>query len=251
LQDATTIQPSPDTNALLKRLLEEKRAGVRGGIYHKLQVELTYNSNHMEGSRLTQEQTRMIFETSTVGVDSAGAALRVDDIVEASNHFRCIDYCIENAHMPLDQAFIKHLHQLLKAGTTDAALEWFAVGQYKQLPNEVAGHATTAPENVETEMARLLENYHAAPAQTFESILEFHVAFERVHPFQDGNGRVGRLIMLKECLHAGIVPFVIDDTTKAFYYRGLERWNQERGWLRDTCLAAQDKFAEWMRYFRI
>lgn len=236
-------------NPLLQRLLEEKSAGVRGGIYHKLQIELTYNSNHIEGSRLTKDQTRLIFETATIDVDGSG--VRVDDIIEASNHFRCIDYCLENAGRPLSEGMMKELHRLLKTGTADSALSWFLVGNYKQLPNEVAGRATASPEDVHAEMAALLDGYSPRAAHSFEEVIDFHVCFERIHPFQDGNGRVGRLIMLKECLANGIVPFVITDDMKLFYYRGLSEWDCERGFLTDTCLTAQDRFKEWMDYFRI
>lgn len=235
--------------ALLQRLEDERRAKVHGGIYHKLQVELTYNSNHIEGSRLSRDQTRLIFETATVGAD--GGAVRVDDIVEASNHFRCIDYCIDSAHRPLSEAMIKKLHRMLKTGTTDDGLSWFAVGDYKRLPNEVAGMKTVQPEEVAHQMRVLLDEYDSRASHSLEQILDFHVRFERIHPFQDGNGRVGRLIMLKECLANGIVPFVIADDMKLFYYRGLAEWDIEPGYLTDTCLAAQDRFKEWLNYFRI
>lgn len=234
---------------LLRRLEEEKRAKVRGGIYHKLQVEFTYNSNHIEGSRLSRDQTRLIFETATVGAD--GNAIRVDDIVEASNHFRCIDYCIDNARRPLSEAAIKKLHRMLKTGTTDDGLSWFAVGGYKMLPNEVAGMRTVQPEEVAGQMQALLSEYNPKASHSLGQILDFHVRFERIHPFQDGNGRVGRLIMLKECLANDIVPFVIADDMKLFYYRGLAEWDDESGFLTDTCLAAQDRFKEWLGYFRI
>ncbi|WP_165045506.1 DNA-binding protein [Adlercreutzia sp. ZJ138] len=238
-----------DSSALLTRLLEEKSAAVHGGIYHKLQIELAYNSNHMEGSRLSKDQTRLIFETSTVSDE--GAALRVDDIVEASNHFRCVDYCLENARKPLSEKMLKDLHRLLKAGTSDSSLSWFAVGDYKLLPNEVAGNMTVEPEGVSSAVGKLLTDYCPKRQHTLDEIIDFHVRFERIHPFQDGNGRVGRLVMLKECLASNVVPFVIAEDMKAFYYRGLSEWDNERGFLTDTCLAAQDRFKEWMRYFRI
>lgn len=234
---------------LLQRLKEERQAGVRGGIYHKLQVELTYNSNHIEGSRLSLDQTRLIFETATVGFE--GSAVRVDDVIETSNHFRCIDYCIDNARKPLSAAMMKKLHCMLKSGTADEKLSWFAVGDYKKLPNEVAGMKTVQPEDVAREMQELLGVYGPQAPHSLGQILEFHVRFERIHPFQDGNGRVGRLIMLKECLGNGIVPFVISDDMKPFYYRGLSEWDAESGFLTDTCLAAQDRFKEWLGYFRI
>lgn len=238
-----------EKNALLVRLQEEQQAKIHGGIYHKLQVELTYNSNHIEGSRLSKDQTRLIFETTTVGVENE--AIRLDDILEASNHFRCIDYCIDNARKSLSERMVKELHRILKNGTTDSDLSWFMVGDYKKLPNEVAGRKTVDPEDVSAQMAALLKAYDPAESHTFEEIVDFHVKFERIHPFQDGNGRVGRLIMLKECLANDIVPFVIADDMKLFYYRGLSEWKTERGFLVDTCLAAQDRFKEWMNYFRI
>ena len=243
--NAPQAAPSP----LLERLRREREAGMSGGIYHKLQVELAYNSNHMEGSQLSHEQTRLIFETRTVG--SEGAAVRVDDIVEASNHFRCVDYVIDHVEQPLTEAMLKELHRMLKSSTSDAAQEWFAVGDYKRIPNEVGGRPTTEPEDVPGAMRELVASYEAHSTHTLEEIVAFHVALERIHPFQDGNGRVGRLVMLKECLRAGIVPFVIADENKLFYYRGLSLWDSEHGWLVDTCLAAQDTFKAWLDYFRI
>lgn len=234
---------------LLSALRAEKTAQVRGGIYHKVQIELTYNSNHMEGSRLTHEQTRFIFETNTVGAESG--TLNVDDIVETANHFRCIDYAIEQAGQPLSEAFIKNLHRMLKSGTGDSRKDWFAVGEYKRLPNEAGGTETAQPEEVPAKMKGILSAYNKKEVKTLDDILAFHHDFESIHPFQDGNGRVGRLIMFKECLKNGIVPFIIDDGLKAFYYRGLHEWRSERGYLRDTCLAAQDKFKAWLDYFRI
>ena len=234
---------------LLERLREEKASAMRGGIYHKVQVELTYNSNHIEGSKLTLDQTRLIFETATIGAD--GETLRVDDIVETANHFRAIDYVVENAEAPLSEAFTKKLHRILKSSTTDASLDWFAVGDYKRLPNEVAGKRTAAPEDVAAEMAALLKAYRPKEPHSLEEIVDLHVRLERIHPFQDGNGRVGRLIMFKECLSNGIVPFVIADDMKSFYYRGLAEWDSERGFLLDTCLTAQDRFKADLDYFRI
>ena len=238
---------SPET--LLDILQREKKALLSGGIYHKVQIELTYNSNHIEGSRLTHDQTRYIFETNTIGVTSDN--LNVDDIVETSNHFRCIDLVIENAMSILTEGFIKELHRVLKNGTSDSRQSWFAVGDYKKLPNEVGGNDTTLPENVETEMRKLLTDYNALPNKTFEDIVAFHVDFERIHPFQDGNGRVGRLILFKECLKHNIVPFIIEDNLKLFYYRGLKEWDYEKGFLMDTCLTAQDRFKAYLDYFRI
>ena len=234
---------------LLHILQREKRSALSGGIYHKVQIELTYNSNHMEGSRLTHDQTRYIFETNTIGI--ANDALNVDDIVETSNHFRCIDMAIENATNILTEAFIKELHRVLKSGTSDSRQPWFAVGDYKKLPNEVGGRDTTLPEKVAEEMKALMATYNATKEKTFEEILDFHYRFERIHPFQDGNGRVGRLILFKECLRNNIVPFIIDEELKMFYYRGLSEWTRERGYLLDTCFSAQDKFKRYLDYFKI
>ncbi len=234
---------------LLDILQEEKKKKYSGGIYHKTQIELTYNSNHMEGSRLTHEQTRYIFETNTIGVENE--VLNVDDVIETANHFRCIDMIIDHAKAPLTEKFIKELHLILKSGTSDSRKDWFAVGNYKKLPNEVGGMDTTLPEDVAGKMKALLAEYNSKNTQTLEDILAFHVKFERIHPFQDGNGRVGRLIMFKECLKYDIVPFIIEDNLKLFYYRGLKEWNREKGYLTDTCLTAQDKYKAYLDYFRI
>ena len=234
---------------LLEVLKAEKSAKLSGGIYHKIQIDLTYNSNHIEGSRLTHDQTRYIFETNTLGI--SGGTVKVDDVVETANHFTCIDMIIDNANHLLSEAFIKQLHAVLKNGTTDSRLDWFAVGDYKKLPNEVGGTDTALPENVAKEMKKLLAEYNAADNKTFDDLLDFHYRFERIHPFQDGNGRIGRLILFKECLRADIVPFIIEDDIKMFYYRGLKEWQTERGFLRDTCLSAQDKFKKYLDYFRI
>ncbi|MEG0168135.1 MAG: Fic family protein [Ruthenibacterium sp.] len=234
---------------LLQILKAEKAAKHSGGIYHKLQIELTYNSNHMEGSQLTHDQTRYIYETNTIGIDNK--SVNIDDIMETANHFRCIDSIIDHASDKLSQTFIKQLHALLKSGTSDSRKEWFAVGAYKKLPNEVGGKETALPEDVCAKMSELLKNYHQTEAKTLAEIIAFHVAFESIHPFQDGNGRVGRLIMFKECLRNDIVPFIIDDTMKMFYYRGLHEWQSEPGYLTDTCLAAQDQFKKYLDYFRI
>ncbi len=239
--------------ARLKTLLDilkaEKAARLSGGIYHKLQIELTYNSNHIEGSRLTFDQTRYIFETNTIGADDKN--LNVDDIVETANHFRCIDMVIDNASNRLSEKFIKTLHGMLKNGTGDSRLDWFSVGGYKKLPNEVGGKATTEPGRVHDEVSGLLAEYNNLKTVTFDNIIDFHARFEKIHPFQDGNGRVGRLIMLKECLKNNIVPFIIDENFKLYYYRGLNEWPRERGYLIDTCLAAQDRFKAWLDYFGI
>ncbi len=234
---------------LLDVLKEEQTAHTSGGIYHKIQIELTYNSNHMEGSQLTHDQTRYIYETNTIG--ESGGTMNVDDIVETANHFKCIDMIIQQANYRLSQNFIKQLHFALKSGTSDFRKDWFAVGDYKRLPNEVGGVMTTLPENVETEMAALLSQYNNAGAKTLQEIVEFHCRFESIHPFQDGNGRVGRLIMFKECLRNGIVPFIISDEMKMFYYRGLQKWKTEKGYLMDTCLSAQDAFKKMLDSFRI
>jgi Fic family protein len=234
---------------LLDVLKAEKTAKMPGGIYHKIQIDLTYNSNHMEGSRLTHDQTRYIFETNTIGISDG--TVRVDDVVEAANHFKCVDMIIDNAMYMITEAFIKQLHAALKNGTTDSRLDWFAVGDYKKFPNEVGGIDTTAPEKVSTEMKKLLAEYNTIENKSFDDLLNFHFCFERIHPFQDGNGRVGRLLLFKECLRNNIVPFIIEDDIKMYYYRGLKEWQNERGYLRDTCLFAQDKFKKWLDYFRI
>ncbi|HJC56464.1 MAG TPA: Fic family protein [Candidatus Eisenbergiella intestinipullorum] len=234
---------------LLDILREEKAGKYSGGIYHKTQIELTYNSNHMEGSRLTHDQTRYIFETNTIGVGNE--VLNVDDVIETANHFRCIDRIIDYAKASLTEKFIKELHLILKNGTSDSGKDWFAVGDYKKLPNEVGGMETALPEEVSDKMKALLTEYNAKKEKTFEDILDFHVRFERIHPFQDGNGRVGRLIMFKECLKYNIVPFIIEDHLKLYYYRGLKEWDNEKGYLTDTCLTAQDRYKAYLDYFRI
>lgn len=234
---------------LLKILQEEKVTKYSGGIYHKTQIDLTYNSNHIEGSRLTHDQTRYIFETNTIGVEKE--TLNVDDVIETVNHFRCIDRIIDDAKAVLTEKLIKELHRILKSGTSDAGKDWFVVGDYKKLPNEVGGMNTALPEEVSDRMKALLAEYNGKKEKTFEDILDFHVKFERIHPFQDGNGRVGRLIMFKECLKYNIVPFIIEDNLKMFYYRGLKEWNNEKGYLMDTCLTAQDRYKAYLDYFRI
>lgn len=234
---------------LLDVLRAEKAAKLHGGIYHRVQIDLTYNSNHIEGSRLTHDQTRFIFETNTIGMSDG--AVKVDDVVETANHFKCIDMVIGSAAHVLSEAFIKQLHATLKSGTSDSRQDWFAVGDYKKLPNEVGGMDTAQPEEVASQMKKLLSEYNANKEKSFDDLLDFHYRFERIHPFQDGNGRVGRLILFKECLRNNIVPFIIDEDTKLYYYRGLKEWERERGYLRDTCLAAQDKFKKYLDYFRI
>ena len=240
---------SAPRSALLEALRREKAAGLSGGIYHKVQIELTYNSNHIEGGSLTHDQTRYIFETDTIAAESG--ALRVDDVVETANHFRCVDMIIEQARRPLSEAFIKKLHLVLKNGTSDSRRSWFAAGGYKRLPNEVGGVETAPPEETAARMRELLASYEKLRERELDDLLDFHYRFERIHPFQDGNGRVGRLILFKECLRSGVVPFIITDELRMFYYRGLSEWERERGYLRDTCLTAQDRLKAWLDYFRI
>ena len=234
---------------LLVVLRQEKEAKLKGGIYHKTQIDLTYNSNHIEGSRLTHDQTRYIFETNTIGIE--GESVRVDDIIETTNHFRCIDLIIDRADERLTESLIKELHLILKSGTSDSRKDWFTVGDYKRLPNEVGGNETTAPEDVHREIKALFKEYNAKKRKSFEDILDLHQRFEAIHPFQDGNGRVGRLVMFKECLANGYVPFIITEELKMFYYRGLREWNNLRGYLLDTCLAAQDNYKAMLDYFKI
>lgn len=234
---------------LLSFLKREKDAALKGGIYHKIQIDLTYNSNHIEGSKLTHDQTRYIFETKTLGVTDK--AVKVDDIVETVNHFRCIDLIIEGAHTKLTESFIKQLHFILKSGTTDSQKSWFRVGDYKQLENEVGGSETTKPAEVAAAIKALLKEYNSKSKITFDDILDFHVRFESIHPFQDGNGRVGRLIMFKECLKHNIVPFIITEELKMYYYRGIKNWKNERGFLRDTCLTGQDAMKATLDYFGV
>lgn len=243
------VNAKRDGRTLLEVLNDERKSKLSGGIYHKVQIELTYNSNHIEGSRLTRDQTRYIFETNTIGIE--GDAVKVDDVVETANHFRCVDLIIENANRTLSEQFIKKLHATLKSGTTDSRQSWFAVGDYKKLPNEVGGTETTQPENVRREMQILLGEYNSVKEPTFDDVLDLHYRFERIHPFQDGNGRVGRLIVFKELLKHDFVPFIISEDLKLFYYRGLKEWKSERGYLRDTCLTAQDRFKVWLDYFKI
>lgn len=245
------LNEKENKNHLLERLREEKKHQISGGIYHKLQIDLTYNSNHIEGSELTHDQTRYIFETRTIGLESTNTSVKVDDVIETINHFSAIDRVIDFANYELSESFIKELHKILKTGTSDSRLSWFAVGEYKKRANEVGGIATTSPQQVNDEMKKLLSDYNQKDKHSFEEIVEFHVKFERIHPFQDGNGRVGRLIILKECLKNNIVPFVIFDNKKMFYYRGLKNWNQERGWLLDTCLDGQDTVKAYLDYFGI
>lgn len=240
---------TPPPRTLLEVLKAEKASKIKGGIYHKIQVELTYNSNHIEGSKLTHDQTRYIFETNTIGITDS--AVNIDDIVETANHFKCIDTVIDNAAKPLSETFIKQLHLTLKNGTSDSRKDWFVVGDYKKYPNEVGGKITVLPEKVPESIKLLISEYNKIKDKTFNDIIRFHYEFECIHPFQDGNGRIGRLILFKECLKNNIVPFIIDENLKMFYYRGLNEWKSEKGYLIDTCLTAQDKFKKYLEYFRI
>lgn len=240
---------TPPPRTLLEVLKAEKASKIKGGIYHKIQVELTYNSNHIEGSKLTHDQTRYIFETNTIGITDS--AVNIDDIVETANHFKCIDTVIDNAAKPLSETFIKQLHLTLKNGTSDSRKDWFVVGDYKKYPNEVGGKITVLPEKVPESIKLLISEYNKIKDKTFNDIIRFHYEFECIHPFQDGNGRIGRLILFKECLKNNIVPFIIDENLKMFYYRGLNEWKSEKGYLIDTCLTAQDKFKKYLDYFRI
>jgi len=236
-------------NALLNHLKEQKAMKLKGGIYHRTQIDLTYNSNRIEGSKLTHDETRHIFDTNTIG--ASRESVNVDDIIETTSHFRCIDLIIDKAKYKLSESLIKELHFLLKSGTSDSRKDWFNVGEYKKLPNEVGGNETCHPKEVATKMKALLTHYHSIENKTFEDIIDFHYQFEIIHPFQDGNGRIGRLIMFKECLANNIVPFIIDEDLKLFYYKGLQEWTNVREYLLDTCLTAQDNYKAILRYFEI
>ena len=239
---------SVSDNALLQTLRDEKSIRMPGGLYHELQVRMTYNSNHIEGSKLSEDQTRLIFETNTVDV---GEGIPVDDIIETVNHFRAIDYVIDHAEDALTEDVIKQLHRILKQSTRDSALAWFAVGDYKKRANTVGGRETAKPKDVSARMQALLSDYEALETVSIDDIIRFHCEFERIHPFKDGNGRVGRLIALKECLRYNIVPFIIEDSKKMYYYRGLSEWDTEKGYLTDTCLDGQDTFKKLMAMFDI
>ncbi|MGU7914888.1 Fic family protein [Streptococcus suis] len=232
------------------RLVREKENRIKGGLYHKIQIELAFNSNHIEGSQLTHDQTRYIYETNMIGFED-NSTIKVDDIIETTNHFTAFDFLLDSFQDDLNETWIKDIHAILKRGTSDSRKLWFQVGDYKSYPNEVGGRETTLPEKVEPDMQELLNSYHRLPEISFEDILDFHVRFERIHPFQDGNGRVGRLIMFKECLKHGHIPFIIGDDMKYFYYRGLAEWGEQNGFLLDTCLAAQDRFKQYLEYFRV
>ena len=235
-------------NTLLENIREEKQAKRRGGLYHKTQVNLAYNSNRIEGSKLTEEQTRCIFETRTIGFKDQ-EAVPVDDIIETSNHFVAFDFLLDTIEKPLSNGIIKEFHRILKTGTSDAVKPWFSVGDWKKLPNEVGGKATSLPQNTETDMNKLNDWYHSLPKIVFENIVEYHYRFEIIHPFQDGNGRTGRLIMFRECLKNNIIPFIIEDNYKQFYYRGLNEFAGVKGYLTDTCRSAQDTYTTWVKYF--
>ena len=247
--DIMELECEIDKDTLLYRLKEEKEAKLKGSIYHQTQIKLAYNSNHIEGSRLTEEQTRYIYETNTIGLDKEPA--NIDDIMETINHFQCFDYMIDCANNTLDEEFIKTAHKILKTNTSDSRISWFNVGEYKSKKNMVADIQTTPPEKVKKEMDKLLNEYWNKQNISLDDILDFHIHFERIHPFQDGNGRVGRIIMFKECLKHNIVPFIIEGNFKLFYYRGLKEWDNEKGYLRDTCLTAQDRYKKYLDYFEI
>lgn len=245
--DIITMEDEVDITTLLYKFQEEKRIKLKGGIYHQTQVKLTYNSNHMEGSKLTEDQTRYIYETNTIGLEKEPA--NIDDIIEAVNHFQCFDYIIDHATETLTESLIKEIHYLLKVSTSDSRLEWFNVGEYKQKANMVGDTKTTPPKEVKREIQQLLFDYNQKEDISFEDIIEFHYRFEKIHPFQDGNGRVGRLIVFKECLKYNIIPFIIEESHKLYYYRGLKEFKNEKGYLIDTCLSAQDKYKELLEYF--
>lgn len=247
--DIMELKRKEDEDSLLYRLTEEKNVKLKGGIYHQTQIKLAYNSNHIEGSKLTEDQTRYIYETNTVGLEKEPA--NVDDIMETINHFQCFDYMIDCANNTLDEKFIKEIHKILKTNTSDSRISWFNVGEYKAKQNMVGDMETTPPEKVKNEMDKLLNEYWKKSNITLDDILDFHVKFEKIHPFQDGNGRVGRIIMFKECLKYNIIPFIIDDDLKFYYYRGLKEWNNEKGYLTDTCLTAQDRYKAYLDYFEI
>lgn len=237
-----------DENSILFRLKEEQEMGLKGGLYHQTQIRLAYNSNHMEGSRLTEDQTRSIYETQTIGITEGYE--KVDDIIETVNHFRCFDYILSVADKELSEEIMKHIHLLLKSGTTDSQKEWFAVGDYKKRPNMIGNiMETTHPSKVATEIKQLLKSYRENSNITFEDIIDFHYSLKKIHPFQDGNGRVGRLIMFKECLKYNIPPFIIEDVSQEYYKRGLREYAVEKGYLIETCRAAQDAYKKLLKYF--
>ena len=245
--DMMEMEQEVDQSTLLYRLREEKRIRLKGGIYHQTQVKLAYNSNHMEGSMLTEDQTRYIYETNTIGLEKE--PVNIDDIIETVNHFQCFDYILDCAEDMLTENIIKKIHSMLKSNTSDSRLEWFRVGDYKQRPNMIGDSKTVPPSKVKKEMQKLLFAYQQKDCVSFQDIVAFHYYFEKIHPFQDGNGRVGRLIIFKECLKFNIVPFIIDEKHKLYYYRGLKEFEKEKGYLMDTCLSAQDAYKELLEYF--
>lgn len=235
-------------NIILKTLLEEKEMKLKGGLYHTVQVKFAYNSNHIEGSTLTEEQTRHIYETNSF-ISSKEEIVSIDDINEAINHFKCFDYVLSNVNISLTEEFIKEIHKILKTNTSDSMKEWFKVGDYKTKSNVVGDKRTTPPSKVKAEIKKLLSEYENKNNKNLDDIIDFHYRFESIHPFQDGNGRVGRLIMFKECLKYNVVPFIIDEKYKLFYYRGLKEYENEKGFLIDTCLSAQDDFKKLLEIF--
>ena len=238
-------------NNLLQVLKSEKTSGIKGGIYHATQIKLSYNTNRIEGSKLSEEQTRYIYETNTLFLEDGAITANVDDILETVNHFSCFDYMLQIAEEPLSETHIKKFHSILKTNTSDSKKDWFNVGEYKKLPNVVGGNETTLPENVVSEIENLLADYHKKTTIKVEDIIAFHYYFEKIHPFQDGNGRVGRLIMFKECLANNIIPFIIEDDYKFFYYRGLSEFERIDNFLIETCLSAQDNYKRMLEYFRL
>lgn len=234
---------------VLGMLREQKEMKLKGNLYHRTQVSFAYNTNHIEGSTLTEDQTRYIFETNSILFEGATVA-KVDDILETANHFKLVDYMLDVADKKLTEKMIKEFHRILKEGTSDSRVEWFNVGEYKQRANTIgSGIKTTLPNNVEKEMSKLIDWYNSLKQITINEIIEFHYRFECVHPFQDGNGRIGRIIMFKECLKNNIIPFIILDKDKLFYYKGLKEYKNEKGYLVDTCLNAQDQYIKMIEYY--
>lgn len=243
------INHSIGNRNLLTILKDEKDLQMKGSIYHKLQIEMAYNSNHIEGSKLTHDQTRYIYETKTIGISKE--IINIDDIIETSNHFRCVDLAIDTAKYVLNESLIKQFHLILKSGTSDSTKPWFKIGDYKLIENEVGDTETCPVNEVKQRLVKLLNNYNSKKNVTINDIIDFHYEFEKIHPFQDGNGRVGRLIMLKECLKHNIVPIIINEELKLFYYRGLKEYKNEKGYLVDTCLYGQDIVKKYLDYFKI
>ena len=235
---------------VLEVLREQKEMKLKGNLYHNTQITFAYNTNHIEGSKLTEDQTRYIYETNTLLAEK-DSITDLDDVLETANHFKLVDYMLDIADKKLTEKMIKEFHKILKEGTSDSRKDWFIVGDYKKLSNEVGGLKTTEPKNVERDMKKLLEWYESLKQKTINEIIEFHAKFEKIHPFQDGNGRVGRIIAFKECLKNNIVPFIILDKDKLFYYRGLNQYqtNKEKGYLIDTCLNSQDQYTEMIKYY--